>query len=314
MTISSKHSTHFISGVLISLLGAICFSSKAIFVKAAYRDTPVDAVTLLALRMMFALPFFILSAYLSSAKTDNVKFTVKQWFGVAVVGCLGYYVSSLLDFLGLQFISAGIERLVLFIYPTLVLLMSALFFRVKIKRQQWFALIVTYLGLCIAFWGEVNITLNTNDFYKGSLLIFICAITYAMYIVGSGRLIPSLGAAKFNSYAMSFAGVAVLIHFSISNSNSLLHLPVTVYVYSFLMAVLATVIPSYLVTEGIKRIGSDNAAIVGSIGPVSTILQAYLILDEPIRALQIVGTLFILIGILMITRRDKTEVVVDKAN
>jgi drug/metabolite transporter (DMT)-like permease len=312
MTISSRHSTNVISGIIICLLGAICFSSKAIFVKAAYRDTPVDAVTLLALRMLFSLPFFILSAYISSSKTSNVKFTLKQWLGVAVVGCLGYYVSSLLDFLGLQYISAGIERLVLFIYPTLVLLMSALWFKVKIKRQQWLALIITYAGLCIAFWGEISTTINASDFYKGSILIFICAITYAMYIVGSGRLIPSLGAAKFNSYAMSFAGVAVLIHFSISNSNSLLHLPTTVYIYSFLMAVLATVIPSYLVAEGIKRIGSDNAAIVGSIGPVSTMLQAYFILDEPIRALQVAGTIFILIGILMITRKSRTEIVAEK--
>ncbi len=310
MSTSAKQSKNFVSGIIICLLGAVCFSSKAIFVKVAYRDTPVDAVTLLALRMLFSLPFFILSAYFSSRKTNNVKFTSKQWLGVAVVGCLGYYVSSLLDFLGLQFISAGIERLVLFIYPTLVLLMSALFFRVKIKSQQWLALIITYAGLCIAFLGEVDATVNTNDFYTGSILIFICAITYAMYIVGSGRLIPSLGAAKFNSYAMSFAGMAVLIHFSISNSNSLLHLPAIVYVYSFLMAVFATVIPSYLVAEGIKRIGSDNAAIVGSIGPVSTILQAYLILDEPIRVLQVVGTVFILVGILMITRRGKSEVVV----
>jgi drug/metabolite transporter (DMT)-like permease len=103
--------------------------------------------------------------------------------------------------------------------------------------------------------------------------------------------------------------MAVLIHFSISNTNSLLHLPTTVYVYSFLMAVFATVIPSYLVAEGIKRIGSDNAAIVGSIGPVSTILQAYIILEEPIRVLQVVGTVFILVGILMITRRSKSEII-----
>lgn len=308
MTTSSRHSSNLISGIIICLLGAVCFSSKAIFVKVAYRDTNVDAVTLLALRMLFSLPFFILSAYISSSKTSNVKFTAKQWLAVALVGCLGYYVSSLLDFLGLQYISAGIERLVLFVYPTLVLLMSALWFKVKIKSQQWLALIITYAGLCVAFLGEVNTTINASDFYKGSILIFICAITYAMYIVGSGRLIPSLGAAKFNSYAMSFAGMAVLIHFSISNSNSMLHLPLPVYVYSFLMAVFATVIPSYLVAEGIKRIGSDNAAIVGSIGPVSTILQAYFILDEPIRALQVAGTVFILIGILMITRKGKSEV------
>src|SRR6218665_2623617 len=118
-------SPYFIGGVLIGLAGAVCFSTKAVIVKLAYRETEVDAITLLALRMLFSLPFFVLSAYLSSRKSDNVKFSSKQWAGVAVVGLLGYYISSLLDFLGLQYISAGMERLILFIYPTLVVLISA---------------------------------------------------------------------------------------------------------------------------------------------------------------------------------------------
>src|SRR6478736_3913769 len=300
-----KNQSYFIGGVLICLLGSICFSSKAIFVKVAYRDTPVDAVTLLALRMLFSLPFFVLSATYSSRKTDNVKFTTKQWLGVALIGCLGYYVSSLLDFLGLQYISAGIERLVLFIYPTLVLLMSAIIFKVKINSRQWIALLITYGGLCLAFSGEVNVVENKADFYKGVLLIFICAITFAIYIVGSGRLIPGIGSGKFNSYSMSFAGVAVLIHFFISSDKSLFDLPLMVYVYSLFMAVFATIIPSYLVAEGIKRIGSDNAAIVGSIGPVSTIVQAFFILHEPIHALQLAGTALILVGVLIIGRKGK---------
>src|SRR6478736_3395095 len=143
-----KSRNYIVSGVFICLIGAVCFSTKAVIVKLAYRDTTVDAVTLLALRMLFSLPFFVISALTVSRKSDNVKFTTKQWLGVAVVGCLGYYISSLLDFLGLQYISAGMERLILFIYPTLVLLMSALWFKVKIKRQQWLALIITYAGLC----------------------------------------------------------------------------------------------------------------------------------------------------------------------
>jgi len=302
MTVTRNRS-YFIVGVLICLLGSICFSSKAIFVKVAYRDTPVDAVTLLALRMLFSLPFFVLSAVYSSRKTDNVKFTTKQWFSIALIGCLGYYISSLLDFLGLQYVSAGIERLVLFIYPTLVLLMSSIIFKVKISTRQWLALLVTYGGLCVAFSGEMNMIENKTDFYKGVALIFVCAITFAIYIVGSGRLIPGIGSSKFNSYAMSFAGIAVLIHFFVSSDKSLLHLPTMVYMYSLLMAVFATIIPTYMVAEGIKRIGSDNAAIVGSIGPVSTIVQAYFILQEPIHALQLVGTALILIGVLIISKK-----------
>ena len=248
---SHQHRKYFISGIIICVFGAICFSTKAIFVKLAYRDTEVDAVALLALRMIFSLPFFVISAIASSRKTNNVKFTTKQWLCVAIVGCLGYYVSSLLDFLGLQYVTAGIERLILFIYPTLVLLFSTMVFGGRIKRIQW-------------------------------------------------RLIPTVGAAKFNSYAMSCACVAVLIHYFVTTDQSLFNLTWPVYIYSISMALIGTVVPSYLVTEGIKRIGSDNAAIVGSVGPVSTIIQAYFFLGEPISMLQIIGTIFVLVGVLLI--------------
>jgi drug/metabolite transporter (DMT)-like permease len=301
---SSPRSPYFVSGIVICILGAICFSTKAIFVKLAYRDTSVDAVTLLALRMIFSLPFFIVSAITASSRQDNVRFTVKQWAYIALIGCLGYYVSSLLDFLGLQYISAGIERLVLFIYPTLVLLMVALIFKEKIKTKQWIAVGITYGGLLIAFVAEADLQSTSNkNFFLGASLIFACAFTYAAYIVGSGRLIPQVGAAKFNSYAMSFACCAVLIHFFITSDQSLLNHEPLVYMYSIAMAIFSTVIPSYLVSEAIKRIGSDNAAIAGSIGPVSTILQAYFFLAEPISLLQILGTVFVLVGVLLIGKK-----------
>jgi drug/metabolite transporter (DMT)-like permease len=298
---TKKNVSFFVAGILLALTGSVFFSTKAIFVKLAYRDTSVDAVSLLALRMVFSLPFFLVSAFVSSNKSENVKFTKPQWFGVAITGCLGYYVSSLLDFLGLQYVSAGIERLILFIYPTLVLLISAVVFKVKINRYQWLAIIITYGGLLLAFWGEASFDTSGPNFLRGAILIFVCAITYATYIVGSGRLIPLVGASKFNSYAMSFACIAVLIHFFLVNENSLLGMEQRVYLYSLAMALIGTVIPSYLVSEGIRRIGSGNAAIVGSIGPVSTIIQAYFFLQEPVLALQIAGTIFILFGILMIS-------------
>jgi drug/metabolite transporter (DMT)-like permease len=296
--------SYFIGGILICLLGAVCFSTKAIFVKLAYRDTGIEAVPLLALRMLFALPFFLISALFSSTQTGNKKFTLRQWMQIAVIGCLGYYVSSLLDFLGLQYVSAGIERLILFIYPTMVLLISAVIFKVKISLSQWMAVAITYLGLLLAFLGEVNFEgTHSRDFYLGAFLIFGCAITYALYIVGSGRIIPQVGAAKFNSYAMSFACLGVFLHYWFTSDQSLFEVSTTAYVYSACMALLSTVIPSYLVTEGIKRIGSGNAAIVGSIGPVSTIIQANIFLYEPILALQIAGTILILVGVLVISRK-----------
>ncbi len=302
----SKSNSYFIAGVCFSLAGAICFSTKAIFVKLAYQNTPVDAVTLLALRMIFSLPFFLVTAVISSAKSTNTRFTPTQWLSVAFIGCTGYYASSLLDFLGLQYVSAGIERLILFIYPTLVVLISSLVFKVKIKSHQWLAIVITYAGLLLAFWGEVDVDSNNPDFIKGAMLIFACAITYAIYIVGSGRIIPHVGASKFNSYAMSFACAAVVLHFLITvGPKSLLTFEPNVYFYSLAMALLSTVIPSYLVTAGIKRVGSDNAAIIGSIGPVSTIIQASIFLNEPILALQLAGTALILVGVLLIGRKPK---------
>jgi drug/metabolite transporter (DMT)-like permease len=209
----------------------------------------------------------------------------------------------LLDFLGLQYVTAGIERLILFVYPTMVLLMSAFILKAKIKRIQWLAVLITYIGLMIAFWGEVSFENQTTNFYLGVLLIFVCAVTYAIYIVASGQLIPTIGAAKFNSYAMSFAALAVVLHFLLVNDNSLFNFDAPVYIYSFLMAIIGTVIPSYLVATGIKRVGSDNAAIIGSVGPVSTIIQASIFLQEPVHLLQLLGTTFILGGILMISKK-----------
>ena len=253
--------------------------------------------------MIFSLPFFVGAALVSSNRTSNVKFTAKQWVNIAIIGCLGYYISSLLDFIGLQYVSAGIERLILFIFPTLVLLMSSVFFKERIKPFQWVALAVTYVGLAIAYFGEINYRpQQKQDFLFGSLMIFICAITYAVYIVGSGRLIPTIGATKFNSYAMSFASVAVLVHF-FSGNGSLLGLTTQVYVYGFLMAIFSTVIPSYLVTAAINRIGSDNSAIVSSAGPVSTMVLAYIFLSEDITTWQVSGTVFILVGVWIIGKQ-----------
>lgn len=303
---SKARQSYLIGGILICLLGAVCFSTKAIFVKLAYRDTGIDAVPLLALRMIFALPFFAVSAVIASRKTDNVKFTTRQWFNIALMGCLGYYVSSLLDFIGLQYISAGIERLILFIYPTIVLLITAVLFKVPISRHQWMAVLITYIGLFTAFFGEINLDgTYSRDFYFGSICIFACALTYAIYLVGSGSLIPIVGAAKFNSYAMSFACIAVLMHYFFTSDQSLWEFPPRVYLYTVSMALLSTVIPSYLISEGIKRIGSGNASIVGSIGPISTIIQANIFLFEPIFALQVAGTMLVLTGILLIGRTTR---------
>jgi len=198
------------------------------------------------------------------------------------------------------------ERLILFAYPTIVLLMSSVIFKQKVKPVQWLAVVITYLGLVVAFLKGSELASNQNDnFLFGSLLIFLCAITYASYITGSGRLIPQVGATKFNSYAMSFACAGVLVHFFLFGSTSLLHLPVVVYLYGAIIAIFSTVIPSYLITAAINRIGPDNSAIVSSVGPVSTIFLAYIFLDESVSLWQLAGTALILAGVFVIARQKQ---------
>lgn len=296
-----KSSGYIIGGIIVSLLGAVCFSTKAVVVKLAYLEYPVDAITLLAIRMIFSLPFFLVSAALTSNSKDNVKFTRAQWIQIAMVGCLGYYVSSLLDFEGLKYVSAGIERLILFVYPTFVLIINSFWMRKKVRPIEWIAVAVTYAGLVVAFASEASFQGSEANFYLGSILILICALTYAIYIVGSGLLIPTVGAVKFNSYAMSFAAAAVLLHFFMNGTQSVLGLPLSIYLYGFFMAVVSTVIPSFLVSISIKRLGANTTAIIASIGPVSTILQASILLGESVSVLEIVGTVFILAGVLLIS-------------
>jgi drug/metabolite transporter (DMT)-like permease len=285
----------------MSALSAICFSTKAIVVKLAYADTGVDTITLLALRMLFSLPFFIAAAVFTSRQETNVRFTTRQWVSVGIIGLLGYYVSSFLDFVGLQFVSAGIERLILFIYPTFVVIISSVWFKVPVTKRQVAALLITYAGLLMAYVYEARFNWGDSNFIFGSLCIFVCAITFAIYIAGSSKLIPSIGSVKFNSYAMSFASLGVLTHFAVDGRESLFDLSPQVYGYAAFMAIISTVIPSYLVSIGLKRLGANNTAIISSLGPISTILQASYFLGESVSALQWIGTGFILVGIVMIS-------------
>lgn len=277
-------------------------------VKKAFADTGVSALSLLTFRMLFSLPFYLVTAFILSNKQDNIKFTAKDWWLIIFLGIIGYYLSSLFDFVGLQYVSAGIERLILFLYPTFVVLINAFMFGQVVTRTQKIALILTYIGIGIAYFGELNITAGGENFFWGSFLIFLCAITYASYLVGSGRLIPKLGASKFTAYVMLTATVGVLAHFFVASDYSQLVLTKELTTYAILLAVVATVIPSFLIAYGMKTIGANNTAIVTSIGPVSTILQAHWVLGEHIFTAQIIGTILVIIGVLLIGWKQKTAI------
>jgi len=290
-----------LAGFLITFTGAILFSTKAVIVKKAFADIQVDALSLLAVRMICALPFYLIVAFYKTGQHENKKLTQRQWWFLILLGLMGYYISSFLDFVGLQYITAGLERLILFLYPTITMLITSVFFKQKIAAIQKWALLVTYAGIAIAFYSELRIEAGNPDFHYGSLLIFLCAITFGFFIAGSGQLIPQIGATKFTAYAMTVASLGVLIHFFIKGNFTVIESGNTKFwLYGILLAVVATVIPTFLISAGLKKMGSNNVAIISSIGPVSTIIQAHFILGEQIFAAQIAGTILVIAGVVMI--------------
>lgn len=290
-----------ITGFLLTLLGAVLFSTKAIIVKLAFGATHTDALTLLTLRMAFALPFYAGAALLVSSQKTNVRMTGAQWLLVLVLGILGYYLGSLFDFMGLRYVSAGLERLILFLYPSFVVFINAVFFKQRITGVQKWALLLTYLGIVIAYVGELRLDASSQGLYLGSLLVFLCAVTYSIYIAGSGRLIPKVGANKFTAYAMLGATAGIFIHFAIAGQGELLGAGRALWGYGLGLAILSTVLPSFLISQGMKRIGANNVAIISGIGPISTIAQAHFFLHEPIFAAQIGGTILVMAGVLLLS-------------
>ncbi|NCI46109.1 DMT family transporter [Sediminibacterium sp. WSJ-3] len=294
-----------LTGFFITILGAVFFSTKAIFVKLAFRDTQVDALTLLCLRMLFSLPFYLAAAGLAARKENQAALTRRDWLLVLAMGILGYYLSSLFDFIGLQYVSAGLERLILFLYPTFAVLINTYYFKTKLERAQLAALLLTYLGIGIAYFGELKLGDTNPQFYFGSFMVFLCSITYSVYLVGSGRLVPRLGATRYTAYAMLAATAGIFIHFLLVHDFAGVRLTPTLAWYSLAIALIATVLPSFLMSNGMKRIGSNNVSIITSIGPVSTILQAHFFLGEPVNTTQLSGTLLVIAGVLLIGWKSK---------
>jgi drug/metabolite transporter (DMT)-like permease len=238
-----------IVGITFAFVAAIGFSAKAIMVKLAYIDA-VDAITLLALRMAFSLPFFLIVAARENRNKRRPPLTTKDKLAVIGLGLTGYYLASYLDFLGLQYISAGLERLILFLYPTMVVFISALVFKHCMGRSVWFALLISYAGIVLVFLHDMHILQhNVTD----------------------------------------------------------LNLPPRVYGLSMAMAVFSTVLPAFLLAAAMRRIGSMHTAMIGSIGPVSTIYLAYVFLGERLSLIQIIGSILVLAGVLMISLQQQKQ-------
>jgi drug/metabolite transporter (DMT)-like permease len=288
----------YLAGLLLAVVGAIFFSAKAIVAKLMYRYH-VDAVMVISLRMMFALPMFAVLAVWQARNSPPLA--ARDYAKIVFLGLIGYYLSSFLDFLGLQYISAGLERLILFLTPSFVLLISFTFYKRKVGLVEWGALLVSYLGTALVLQHDINT--GGNNVVLGSVLVLGAAISYALYLIFSGELVRRVGAMRLVAYAMCVSSVACIIQFFVLRPASALVQPVEVYQLSLINAVFCTVLPVCLTMVAVSRIGAPSAAQAGLVGPVSTLFLGAMLLDEPITAIQLTGTALVLSGIYLLSRK-----------
>lgn len=286
-------------GIVFVVLAAIGYSAKAVLVKLAYVQQ-IDAVTLLTLRMAFSLPFFVLIWFLKNTNEECVKLRIADGFAVLILGLLGYYLANMLDFLGLEFISAGLERMIVSLYPTLVAIFSCIFFGRSIQKMEVVALVTCYAGIAVILYRQID--LSQPAILWGSVLVFGSAVAYAVYLIGSYRFITRLGPYRFTALGMAVACTACLVQFALTHPFSALDVSNKVYIISASMALFSTVIPSLLLSLGIQRIGPSQASLVSGVGPVSTLVLANLVLGETMSGIEeLLGSGLVLMGVFAIS-------------
>jgi drug/metabolite transporter (DMT)-like permease len=278
-------------GVWLAVGSAVCFSAKAIFVKLAY-PYGVSATTLLALRMAFALPVFLLVAVRTRGPLSG-----RDMFAVAALGSVGYYGASLLDFLGLQYITAGLERLIVFTYPTLTLLIALFVFGRPFDRQDLLALCVTWAGIALAFAHDLAFASNASVVWLGAGYVLASSVCYAMYLAGAGELVERLGSLRVSALALCVSTAAVFIHFAFTRPLRDMNQPTPVLWLAATMAIFSTVLPVFMQMAAIERLGATRAAMISTLGPVATIALGAIVLHEPISSRQMMGTLLVLVGV-----------------
>jgi drug/metabolite transporter (DMT)-like permease len=288
------------TGLWLALIAAFSFSMKAIFIKLAYQ-WPIEAVTLLALRMAFSLPFFVVVGLRESRKAEPLS--TQQWFVVVLLGLLGYYGASIFDFIGLHYITASLERLILFSYPTLTLIFGAVFFGQPITRRDIAAVLFCYVGIAAAFAHDLQMTEDMNTVLIGGGFVMASSICYAAYLLGSGRIIPIIGSARFTALAMLVSTGATLLHFLLTQPLAALVQPWQVYALSAAMAIFSTVLPVFALSAAIRRIGASHTALIANVGPVLTIIMSWWILGESISLWQWVGTAMVVAGVVIVGKK-----------
>ena len=289
-------------GIALAILAALGFSLKAIFVKLAYSVAPVEAITLLALRMALSLPFFIVAGFV--ALRSGAPISRRDWGLLVVLGLLGYYASSLFDFLGLQYISAGLERLILFTYPTLTIVVGVLFLGKRFDRHLIPALLLSYAGIGLAFAHDVQLAGDPRTVLIGAGFVFASALTYACYSAGAEVAVHRMGSVRFSALGLLVSTMAAQIHFLLSEPLSALIQPWPVYAYGAAMALFSTVLPVFWQSAAIRRIGSARTVLIGTLGPMLTLFFSWTLLDEPLSFYQLGGMALVVAGVWQISRRS----------
>ena len=299
--VSDPIHSRFLGAALVAL-AAIAFSGKAIIVKLAYRHG-VDPVTLLALRMLFSAPFFLLAAWWAGRRSAAAPISAADRRAVVLLGLLGYYLASYFDFVGLQYVTAALERLLLFLYPTFVMAMAAVLFKRPITRLDVGAALLSYLGIGLVFGNDV--ATQPGNVALGSFFVLLSALCYAAYLLGSGRLVGRVGSVRFACSAGLVSCVGVVAHYVATTGDLrvIASQPAPVYGLAMLMALVSTVLPIVMTAEGIRRIGATHASIIGSVGPIATIFLGAVFLGEPVTAVQLGGAGLVMAGVLAITLR-----------
>src|SRR3990170_3484216 len=286
-------------GIAFAVVGVLAFSLRPILIKLSYASHPVSPNTLLFLRMTLSLPFFLAVGWW--LRRDEPRLGGRDWAAVMGLGFLGYYGASFLDFLGLQWVGAGTGRLILFLFPTLVLLLSFLFLHKAPTRPAIAALLLSYAGIALVVSNQVGGGAEGRLFLFGALLVFASALLYAVYLVAGSQVVKRVGSMRFTAYSMAVATLPAVVQFFLLESTASLQLPANVWVYAIVLATLSTVLPVFLQAEALRRIGANHFALIGAVGPVSVAITSALGLDEPFTWVQAVGGMLVISGVLLVS-------------
>lgn len=294
-------------GTLFALVAAFLFSSKAILIKQAYAISPdIDGTLLVALRMASALPFFLLICWLN--RHHNRAIALQDWALLAVAGLLGYYFSSWLDFMSLMYISASLERIILFLYPTLTVLATSAIYKQPLSFRTWIAILLSYGGTVIVMLQEQSQVPHGGNFWIGVSLVTASAVCFAAYLLMTPKLIQKFGSWNFSGLTLTVACIGTLLHYLLATPQPLQllsSLSLQIWGYGVALGIAVTVIPTILIAQSIARLGPAQTAMIGSLGPILTIIFATILLNESLNSMQWFGCILNMTGVMMITLAKK---------